>query len=523
MAAASCLLTEDQFLCSICLDVFTNPVAMPCGHNFCKTCITKNWDINFPLPVSFQRVDSRGSQQQQLEPQCARSEDISCDICAGTKLKAGKSCLVCLASDCKTHLEPHLTVTGLKKHQLINSVENLQGRICVNHDKPLDLFCKNDQLCVCMLCMVSEHRLHDVVPLKKECEEKKAELGKTEAEIQQMIQRRREKILEITDSVEFSNGNANRERAVGLQVFTALKEFVDRGLAELLHTIKEMQIPIETQATSLITELEREISDLMKRNYLHFLQSFTSLNTPPPTKDWTEVRVHPPTYEGTVVRAVAELEETLRKEMNKVFEEELKRVQHNAVDVTLEPDTANPWLTLPDDGKQVKFGDENKNLSDNPKRFSYYASVLGKQSFTSGRFYYEVQVKGKTKWDLGVVRESINRKGPITINPTAGYWTLSLRTNNEYKALSDPRVHLSLKSKPGKVGVFVDYEGGLVSFYDADAAALIYSFIGCPFTERLYPFFNPCNNDGGRNALPLIIYPFHNISTPCILQQSPGC
>uniref|UniRef100_A0A3Q3KGG0 B30.2/SPRY domain-containing protein n=1 Tax=Monopterus albus TaxID=43700 RepID=A0A3Q3KGG0_MONAL len=260
-----------------------------------------------------------------------------------------------------------------------------------------------------------------------------AELGKTEAEIQQMIQRRREKILEITDSVEFSNGNANRERAVGLQVFTALKEFVDRGLAELLHTIKEMQIPIET-------------------------------------------------------------------------------VQHNAVDVTLEPDTANPWLTLPDDGKQVKFGDENKNLSDNPKRFSYYASVLGKQSFTSGRFYYEVQVKGKTKWDLGVVRESINRKGPITINPTAGYWTLSLRTNNEYKALSDPRVHLSLKSKPGKVGVFVDYEGGLVSFYDADAAALIYSFIGCPFTERLYPFFNPCNNDGGRNALPLIIYPFHNIS-----------
>lgn len=77
--------------------------------------------------------------------------------------------------------------------------------------------------------------------------------------------------------------------------------------------------------------------------------------------------------------------------------------------MTLDPDTANPWLLLSDDGKQVNCGDVNKSLPDNPKRFSYYASVLGRQPFTSGRFYYEVQVKGKTKWDLGVTRELIDR------------------------------------------------------------------------------------------------------------------
>uniref|UniRef100_A0A3B4V916 B30.2/SPRY domain-containing protein n=1 Tax=Seriola dumerili TaxID=41447 RepID=A0A3B4V916_SERDU len=217
--------------------------------------------------------------------------------------------------------------------------------------------------------------------------------------------------------------------------------------------------------------------------------------------------VRPPSYEGTVVRAVAQLEETLSEEMKKLIEAELKRVQQYAEDVTLDPDTASPKLVLSDDGKQVNHGDVRKNLPDNPKRFSQCPIVLGKQSFSSGRFYFEVQVKGKTEWTLGVARESINRKGDITLSPDDGYWTIWLRNGNEYKALDDPSVRLSLKSQPEKVGVFVDYEEGLVSFYDVAAAALIYSFTGCSFTEKLYPYFSPCNNDGGENSTPLIICP----------------
>ncbi|XP_044049265.1 E3 ubiquitin-protein ligase TRIM21-like [Siniperca chuatsi] len=542
MAAASCLLTEDQFLCSICLHVFTDPVSTPCGHNFCKTCITEHWNTNVPCQcpnckqvfytrpelqvntfISEMAAQFRQSAQQKAssssEQHVARPGEVPCDVCTGTKLKALKSCMVCLASYCETHLEPHLTASRLKRHQLIDPVEKLEGRMCTKHDKLLELFCKTDQMCVCLLCTVLDHKTHDVVPLKEEYEEKKAELRKTEAETQQLIQKRRLKIQEIKRSVELSKEDADREIAGGVQVFTALKESVERSQAELIDTIREKQRKTEKQAESFIEELEQEISKLMKRSseleqlsrsedHLHLLQSLPSLNTAPPTKDWTEVSVRPPSYEGTVVRAVNQLEETLSKHMKKLFEAELKRVQQYAVAVTLDPDTAQPWLILSDVGKQVKHSDVENNLPDNPERFDTCTIVLAKQSFSSGRFFFEVQVKGKIDWDLGVARESVNRKGQITLNPQNGYWTICLRNENEYKAAAGPAVRLSLKSQPETVGVFVDYEEGLVSFYDA--AALIYSFTGCCFTEKLYPLFSPCPNHGGKNSAPLIIFPVNH-------------
>ncbi|KAL1246679.1 hypothetical protein QQF64_034390, partial [Cirrhinus molitorella] len=180
-------------------------------------------------------------------------------------------------------------------------------------------------------------------------------------------------------------------------------------------------------------------------------------------------------------------------------------------DVTLDPDTAHPKLILSDDGKQVRHGDIRQKLPDNPKRFDTDVSVLGKEGFSSGRFYFEVQVKGKTKWDLGVARESIKRKGDIPLNPSNGCWAVWLRKGNEYKALSSPSVFLHLKVKPQRVGVFVDYEEGLVSFYDVESSSHIYSFTGQSFTDKLYPFFSPCLNDGGKNSSPLIITPvIHN-------------
>ncbi|XP_053189693.1 E3 ubiquitin-protein ligase TRIM21-like isoform X1 [Scomber japonicus] len=541
MSAASCRRSEDQFRCSICLDVFTDPVSTPCGHNFCKDCINEHWNSNvqYLCPMcketfytrpklhintfisemvsqfrqeAQQKASSSSSEQQAAKP------EVPCDVCTGTKLKALKSCLVCLTSYCKTHLEPHLTMSGLKRHQLMDPVENLEDRMCMKHDKPLELFCKTDQTCVCTLCTYSNHKTHDVVPLKEEYEGKKAELGKTEAEIQEMIQKRRLKIEEIKHSVDLSKEAADREKAEGVQVFTALKESVERSLNEFIETIKEKQRTTEKQAEDFIKELEQEISELKKRSsevvklshsedHLHLLQNFLSLKAAPPTKDWTEVSVRPSSYEGTVVKAVAQLEEMLSKQMKKLFEAELKRVQQYAVDVTLDPDTAHPNLILSADEKQVNYGDVKKNLPDNPERFTRYAIVLGKQSLSSGRFYFEVQVKEKTLWTLGVARESIDRKGDITLSPQDGFWTIILRNGNKYSACNNYPAYLSLKSPPQKVGVFVDYEEGLVSFYDVDAAALIYSFTGCSFTEKLYPFFSPEPNDDGKNSAPLIICP----------------
>ncbi|XP_048023537.1 zinc-binding protein A33-like isoform X1 [Megalobrama amblycephala] len=187
--------------------------------------------------------------------------------------------------------------------------------------------------------------------------------------------------------------------------------------------------------------------------------------------------------------------------------DDLKRIQQYAVDVTLDPDTAHPSLILSDDGKQVRHGDIRQKLPDKPERFNYTVSVLGKEGFSSGKFYFEVQVKGKTKWELGVARESINRKGQIILTPSNGFWTVWLRNENEYAALSGTPVPLPLSVKPQRVGVFVDYEEGLVSFYDVESSSHIYSFTGQSFTGKLYPYFCPDLNDKGKNSVPLIITP----------------
>ncbi|ROL45961.1 Zinc-binding protein A33 [Anabarilius grahami] len=177
------------------------------------------------------------------------------------------------------------------------------------------------------------------------------------------------------------------------------------------------------------------------------------------------------------------------------------------LDVTLDPDTAHPKLILSDDGKQVSHGDIRQKLPDKPERFDYCPNVLGKEGFSSGSFYFEVQVKGKTDWSLGVARESTDRKGKITLTPSDGYWTVVLRNENEYKAGAIPAVSLSLSVKPQRVGVFVDYEEGLVSFYDVESSSHIYSFTGQSFTDKLYPYFSPFSNNGGQNSSPLIITP----------------
>ncbi|XP_010728625.3 E3 ubiquitin-protein ligase TRIM21 [Larimichthys crocea] len=545
MAAANCLPSEDQFLCFICLDVFMDPVTTPCGHNFCRNCINIQWnttdqylcplckklfntrpELNTNTLVSGMVSQSRQSAQQKANSSSSEQHakpkqvqvQIPCDVCTGTKQKATKSCLNCLMSYCETHLKPHLTATPLKKHQLINAVENFEGRMCAKHDKPLEMFCKIDRKCVCMFCTVLDHKTHEVVPLKEEYEVKKAKIETTEAEIQQMIQKAQLKIQEIKHSVDLSKKNAEIEKADGVRVITFVKEYVESDLNKLIDTIEEKQRSTRKQAEDFIKKLEQEISKLKKRSteveqlsrtedHLHFLQSFPYVKPVPFIKDWKKINISPLSYEGIVVRAVSQLEETFSKETKKLFELELKRVQQYAVDVTLDPDTANPYLILSDDGKQVNPGEVKKHLPDNPERFALNPCVLGKQSFSLGRFYYEVQVKGKTEWDLGVATESINRKEDIPLSPGDGYWTIWLRRRNKYKALDDLPVSLSLRSRPQKVGVFVDYEEGVVSFYDVEAPALIYCYTDCSFTENIYPYFNPGLYEGGKNSAPLVLSP----------------
>ncbi|XP_051718493.1 E3 ubiquitin-protein ligase TRIM39-like [Ctenopharyngodon idella] len=519
---------SEELQCSICLDVFTDPVSTPCGHNFCKSCLNQCWDNShtYKCPLCKETFSKRPDLKINTalrevvllfkEKSSQSKSEVLCDICDDIKMKALKMCLVCQISYCETHLEPHQRVPNLKKHKLIDPVENLEDYICQKHKKPLELFCRDDQTCVCLLCTdVTDHKTHNTVSVEEESRERRSQLMKIQTDVQQMIQDRMKRIQDLKRSAKLKKEKSEKEKAESIELFTDLIRSIERCQSELLEMMEEKQKAAEKQAEELIKELEQEITELKRRDteleqlshtedHLHLLQIYPSLSRPAHTSSCTEISLSD-THESveTLRKALIQLQETLNEKLNKTVE--LKRIQQYAVDVTLDPDTSYSKLILSDDGKQVTYEDIKHELPDNQERFDTCCSVLAKEGFSSGRFYFEVQVKGKTEWDLGVVKESINRKGIIIAAPEAGYWTVVLRDGNQYKARESPSIPLFLRERPQIVGVFVDYEEGLVSFHDVESRSLIYSFTGQSFTEKLFPYFSPGTKKEGRNSAPLII------------------
>ncbi|XP_045577777.1 E3 ubiquitin-protein ligase TRIM39 [Salmo salar] len=424
--------------------------------------------------------------------------EVSCDVCMGDRMKAVKSCLVCLTSYCEEHIKNHNT--RFTKHKLIEPVTNLEERMCPKHERLLELFCKKDHICVCVLCTETDHRAHFTVPVEREWTDKKAQLKKTEIDVQQMIQERLKKMEEIKHSVELNKSSAQREIEDSMQVFQELIRSIQRTQAELVLAIEEKQRETERWSQGLIGELEQEITELQRRNtdlehlsrtedHIHFLQSFPALCTPPATKDWSGTRVHTEVCVGIIRRAVSKLEETLSEEIDKLVDSELKKILKYTVDLTLDPDSANPWLQLSEDRRQVRHLGTWQDLPDIPERFDTVVIVLGREGFTAGRHYWEVQVGDKDDWYLGVAKASVNRKGRIAVSSSQGYWALAMKKGQGYRASTTPPLLLTLDPKPKRVGVYVDCEEGQVSFYNVKERSHIYTFMEDNFKDKLFPFF----------------------------------
>ncbi|PWA21813.1 hypothetical protein CCH79_00017790 [Gambusia affinis] len=345
------------------------------------------------------------------------------------------------------------------------------------------------------------------VPSQCESERQKSRLKEMKSETRLKIKERKMKICEIQRSAELSRKSAERQIAESQQTFKVLIRSVEESLSHLTKAVEEKQQTFQTQAEQLIRKLEEEISGLTKseEDLDRLLLTDTNLQFPQDVKtsDLTEFSVHQPSYGETVMASVDKLKEMLDGEMKRFLSKaKLIRMQQFAVDVTLDPDTAHPNLVLSPDGKQVHCGGVKQNLPDNPERFDTAANVLGRQSFSSGRVYFEVEVRGKTAWDVGVVYGSIGRKGSISSSSASGLWAVGLRSGDTIKAAG---LNLDVKTPLNKVGVFVDYKVGSIIFYNVESAEQIHRCSDCSFTEKLYPFFSPGVYHGGLNAKPLVI------------------
>uniref|UniRef100_A0A668AWE1 Uncharacterized protein n=1 Tax=Myripristis murdjan TaxID=586833 RepID=A0A668AWE1_9TELE len=523
MASAGSSLSNSEFTCSICLDFFREPVSTPCGHNFCQSCITNCWN----------------------------KDEVACDACIGIKFKAVKSCLICLVSLCQTHLVAHQKDLDLKRHKLIKPMRNLEDHTCKEHNNMVEFFCRRDQTYVCTTCLSDNHATHETVHLEEECAERKAWQGTMKIQMDQRLCRKRLKVQEIKDAREQGQKDTQRVKADIGRAFYSLTSSLESYKTKLVELLEEKQRAAERQADDAIKHLHLEIAELQKRSTeleelfktedpLQLLQSPSPVFPPSHTEGWPPIRHHSLQHVETVKSAVAKLVKMFRLEMDRVINDVsqgddweemaakrrktcsrkmekplLENIQRKyAVDVTLDPETAHPCLIVSQDGKQVRDGGAKRNLPDNLKRFDFFHFVLGKEGLSSGRIYYEVKVTGQVGWEIGLVRESICRKGVnVSLSPKNGCWTIGLYWGC-YQANTNPPVTLTLMQMLRKVGVFVDYEGGEVSFYDVENRAVIYSFTSCSFTKkiplersplqplpvspiksRIYPFFRPGTKD----------------------------
>ncbi|XP_034532702.1 E3 ubiquitin-protein ligase TRIM21-like [Notolabrus celidotus] len=540
-------LSEEQFRCSICLDIFKDPVSISCGHNFCLRCIKRFWDTRhkYECPLckeSFKarpelrinvvlrditegfKKSLRGKPNFKIQPRRrpilrrdSTWDDVPCDLCQDKTIVAVKSCLVCQKSYCEVHLTPHLRDQVMTKHPLTDPATFITSSLCKNHNQLLEMFCEREQTPVCSKCTEMDHKNHKIVSLEKETRRIKSQMRRLNAESEQLIHARLIKFDEIKSSVNLGKVNRDREIQKSVKVATMVIGTIESNQAALIKDIGEKQEAVERKAEVMLKELEKEINDLQIRRTelqqlehneepLHLIQCYSSLGNPG-TRDWSKVKIPSEDFMGIVRTAFSGLVTVCKDLEKQMAAEEANQLHLYAVDVTLDPDTASGWVMLAADRKQVSLSCQRVSVPDNPLRFDSCVSVLGTQSFKSGRSYWVVQVKDKTDWDLGVAKKSINRKGAITVRPDSGYWAICRRKGGSLSACAGPSVTLHLEETPQKVGVFLDYEAGLVSFYDAEAKTHIYTYSGCAFGEPLYPYLNPCLHDNGKNVAPLIICP----------------
>ncbi|KAM6920641.1 LOW QUALITY PROTEIN: uncharacterized protein PEZ65_012563 [Lycodopsis pacificus] len=537
MAQKGVQLHEETFSCCICLDPLKDPVTIPCGHSYCMNCIKTHWDGEkekklhscpqcrqtfTPRPVLVkntmladlvEELKKTGLQAAPADHCYAGPEDVSCDFCTGRKLKAFKSCLVCLVSYCEKHLQPHYESPAFENHKLVDPSNKLQENICSRHDEVMKIFCRTDQQCICYLCLMDEHKGHDTVSAAAERTERQRELEVSRLNIQQRIQDREKDVKLLQGEVEKMNRSADKAVGDNRKTFTELIRLMEKRSSDVKQQVRSQQRTEVSRVKELQEKLEQEITEL-KRNdaelqqlshtedHNQFLHNYPSLSPLSESTDSSSIKIRPLSYFEDVTAAVSEVRDKLQDLLRHSWPDILMPVTEVDVllsqlepktraefsryscELTLDPNTAHTQVLLSDGNRKATSTIEEQSYSSHPDRFTHYCQVLSRESLT-GRCYWEVECRGAGV-DVAVSYKDISRTGAKSaFGWNDKSWTLRCGKNSFTFFYNGVQTPVS-GPRSSRVGVYLDHSAGILSFYSITETMTLLHRVQTTFTQPLY-------------------------------------
>ncbi|XP_039676317.1 tripartite motif-containing protein 16-like [Perca fluviatilis] len=538
MAQKGVQLDRETFSCSICLDLLKDPVTIPCGHSYCMNCIKGFWDEGdekemyscpqcrqsfTPRPVLVkntmladlvEELKKTGLQAAPADHCYAGAEDVACDVCTGRKLKAIKSCLVCLISYCEKHLQPHYDVAQLKKHKLVEPSKKLQENVCSRHDEVMKIFCRTDLQLICYLCLMDKHKGHNTISAAEERIERQKKLEGSRQTIQQRIQDREKDVKLLQQQAEAIDRAADKAVEDSEKIFTELIRLLEKRSSDVKQQVRSQQKREESRVKELQEKLEQEITELKREDaelkrlshtedHSQFLHNYPSLS--PLSQSASSIHIRPLYYFEDVTAAVSEvrdkLQDVLREEWTTVSltgtEVDVLLPQPEpktragflkySRDITLDPNTVNTRLLLSEGNRKATLMWEQQSYSSHPDRFSgLWCQVLSRESLT-GRCYWEVEWRGLGVY-VAVAYKNISRAGG---SEECGFgrndksWALDC-DDNSYTFWSNKVQTPVSGPESSRVGVYLDHSAGILSFYSVSETMTLLHRVQTTFTQPLY-------------------------------------
>uniref|UniRef100_A0A3Q3E0J8 RING-type domain-containing protein n=1 Tax=Labrus bergylta TaxID=56723 RepID=A0A3Q3E0J8_9LABR len=509
------MLDRETFSCSICLDLLKDPMTVPCGHSYCMNCIKTHWDKEeekkiyscpqcrqtFPvrpvlvkstmLAVLVEELKKTGLQAAPADHCYAGPEDVACDVCTERKLKACKSCLQCLISYCKKHLQLHYDSPAFEKHKLVEPSKKLQE----------NMFCRTDQQSICYLCSVDEHKDHDIVSAAAERTEKQRELEVSRQNIQQRIQDREKDVKLLQQEVEDINGSADKAVEGSEKIFTEMIRLMEKRRSDVKQQVRSQQQTEVSRVRELQEKLEQEITELKRRDaeleklshtqdHNQFLHDYPSLSPLCESTHSSSINIRPLRYFEDVTAAVSEvrdkLEDVLREKWTNISQrvtevdvllsqpENMTRADflQYSCDITLDPNTARTELLLSDGNRKVTRTGQQQSYSSHPDRFTGWCQVLSPESLTGRSVAYK-----------NISRTGSGNECRFGFNDKS--WMLHCDNNSYifwYNTVSTP----VSGPQSSRVGVFLDHRAGILSFYSISETMTLLHRVQTTFTQPLH-------------------------------------